>query len=471
MNIKMKAYPKKDDRICIVGAGIAGVYMAYLLKKRGYNNIVLIEKNDWVGGKCHTQVLNQIPHDLGGSMFDLRSYKDVMQIIKEYHLEDEIIATPIEMNNYLYKGKICSVDDILLRKDNEEGKLSIFVKFYRKIKFYLACKKYIRLHKKIFPDQQYPFKDQPDLKLINMTFYEFLKNNDLLMLANFFRFVFTFQYTYLETTPALYGLIWCHAEMIEEILESTRQKRPFIYRLKHGFQPFVEKLAEKSGAKIWLNFNIKSIVRNDVITLTGEYHSQSQTVDFDFLIIACGIKKSLAFLDATDEEKTIFSTQHYTHPVMSVFTAKNNACVLKAASNYWYDIVFPEASSYKMKAELIKEHAKILHIDARNEKGEKERVYITFEPNHGQGEMNKEKAQSDLKADLAAKGFEAPRLLAQCSWDYFPAFDQEGINKGYPWKILAMQGNHKTWYIGDSVSFESIRDVMKYDQMLINALP
>lgn len=469
MNCKVRGFPKINDRICIVGAGLAGAYMAYLLKKNGYKNIVILEKNNRIGGKCHTQIINKIPHDLGGSMFDKRSYKYVMQLINEFHLEDEIVVTPLEMNNYMYKGKIWSIEDILLNQDGKEGKLNFFVKMFRKMQFYLHCKKYIKLYKQIFPNQQYPYQSQPKLSLIDMTFYEFLKNNDLLILVNFFRFVFTFQYTYLESTPALYGLLWCNTDMIKEILTAMRKKKPFIYRLKHGFQPFVERIARESEAKIFLNFNIKSIERKEIIKIIGDCQSHTYTMNFDFLILACGIKKSLDFLDATEEERTIFSSQIYTYPVMSVFTAKDNQCMLKAVSNYWYDVVFPEPHAYKMSAELVKEHAKILNIEAMNQQGEKERVYITFEPNHGESQKSNEQLQAKLKSDLIAKGFKEPTILIQCNWEYFPSFNQQSINKGYPWKIIDMQGTNKTWYIGSSVSFESIRDVMNYDQMLINS--
>jgi len=50
---------------------------------------------------------------------------------------------------------------------------------------------------------------------------------------------------------------------------------------------------------------------------------------------------------------------------------------------------------------------------------------------------------------------------------YFYHFDLEGLSvKQYPWQILDSQGTFNTIYIGASVSFESMNDVVNYNLML-----
>ncbi len=41
----------KTDRIGIVGAGLSGIHMAYLLKERGFKNVRILEKDNRIGGK------------------------------------------------------------------------------------------------------------------------------------------------------------------------------------------------------------------------------------------------------------------------------------------------------------------------------------------------------------------------------------------------------------------------------------
>ena len=56
--------PSPEDKVCIVGAGPAGLHMAVELRGRNYKYIVFLEKSDRVGGKCydvhHKAVVNAL---------------------------------------------------------------------------------------------------------------------------------------------------------------------------------------------------------------------------------------------------------------------------------------------------------------------------------------------------------------------------------------------------------------------------
>jgi len=49
----------------VVGGGAGGLHMAYQLKKRGYENITIFEKEADVGGKANTQKMEHYCHDTG----------------------------------------------------------------------------------------------------------------------------------------------------------------------------------------------------------------------------------------------------------------------------------------------------------------------------------------------------------------------------------------------------------------------
>jgi len=51
--VKLPVPFNKDSKIAIIGAGAGGAHMAYLLKKKGYENITIFEKEDYVGGKAN----------------------------------------------------------------------------------------------------------------------------------------------------------------------------------------------------------------------------------------------------------------------------------------------------------------------------------------------------------------------------------------------------------------------------------
>ena len=61
-----------QGRICIIGAGAAGLYTAMMLKYLGATNITILEANDRVGGRCYTYPL---PNDSGHEKY--HDYYDI----------------------------------------------------------------------------------------------------------------------------------------------------------------------------------------------------------------------------------------------------------------------------------------------------------------------------------------------------------------------------------------------------------
>ena len=41
------------------------------------------------------------------------------------------------------------------------------------------------------------------------------------------------------------------------------------------------------------------------------------------------------------------------------------------------------------------------------------------------------------------------------------------MQAGRLWDVFSIQGKRRTWYIGSSVSFEAIRSVMEYNNLLV----
>ena len=46
------------------------------------------------------------------------------------------------------------------------------------------------------------------------------------------------------------------------------------------------------------------------------------------------------------------------------------------------------------------------------------------------------------------------------------------MQAGRLWEVFGVQGQRRTWYIGSSVSFEAVRSVMEYNNLLVrNMVP
>ena len=58
----------KNARICIIGGGPAGLSAAMYLEKKGYENYMVMEKSDLVGGKCWSPEYKGRRYEMGAIM-------------------------------------------------------------------------------------------------------------------------------------------------------------------------------------------------------------------------------------------------------------------------------------------------------------------------------------------------------------------------------------------------------------------
>ena len=87
------AGPKKADRICVVGAGPAGIHMALRLKQKGYSKVNILEKTFRVGGKCKDIMHGGVPNPQG-AIFAVASYfENLIPLAEEYGL-GEVVKIP-----------------------------------------------------------------------------------------------------------------------------------------------------------------------------------------------------------------------------------------------------------------------------------------------------------------------------------------------------------------------------------------
>lgn len=71
---KHDSAPSHPERICIVGAGMAGLHTAMLLKEAGFYNIDIYEASDRLGGRMFTY---KFPEPKDGEQQCLNNYCDI----------------------------------------------------------------------------------------------------------------------------------------------------------------------------------------------------------------------------------------------------------------------------------------------------------------------------------------------------------------------------------------------------------
>ncbi len=84
----------------IVGSGLYGATLAYLLKNKGFK-VLVIEKRDHIGGNIYTKNINGINVHVYGAHIFHTSYEDVWNFVNQFSKFNNFINSPLAY----YKGK------------------------------------------------------------------------------------------------------------------------------------------------------------------------------------------------------------------------------------------------------------------------------------------------------------------------------------------------------------------------------
>ena len=79
---------------------------------------------------------------------------------------------------------------------------------------------------------------------------------------------------------------------------------------------------------------------------------------------------------------------------------------------------------------------------------------------------------NNMAKEYFVEGFEHEdvELFNTLSWPYFHRWTAHEVMKGNHWDVFSLQGVYRTWYAGSSVSFESVKSVLEYNNLLLRQM-
>ena len=80
--------PAVQDKICIVGAGPAGIHMAVELKDKNYTQVQIFEKSNRVGGKSYDTVIDGLYRPQGTVFLHIDYFEHVIDFANRYQSGD-----------------------------------------------------------------------------------------------------------------------------------------------------------------------------------------------------------------------------------------------------------------------------------------------------------------------------------------------------------------------------------------------
>ena len=91
----------------IIGAGLSGLYCAYKLIQKGEKNIIILEKNNYFGGRIKTSTINDTLIELGAGVIN-GNHKKTLDLLNELNLSNNLkvinSAKQFIFNNKIYNN-------------------------------------------------------------------------------------------------------------------------------------------------------------------------------------------------------------------------------------------------------------------------------------------------------------------------------------------------------------------------------
>jgi len=280
-------------------------------------------------------------------------------------------------------------------------------------------------------------------------------------------------YGFIDSIPAFYGLWWLDSELIRgyERMGLGGPKIPTI--LTGGFSSLWRNVYYQNKLNVEFNVKITAIRRNTdgklpriQIDYTQNGHDLKN--DYDWLFVAAPWKDIVPlFTNPTPFELEVAQALNPLTIITHLIDASDS-------NNYAKDdeavLTWPSAlvESSQGHVYTVRNTAKAI-MDRTYVNLPKGRFsYVTYQLwNRTLSTKEQEESTSTMKEDLTKYGMSNFDVIAARPRAYFYHFGLEAISvKQYPWKILEYQGNLSTIFIGASVSFESMNDVINYNLML-----
>lgn len=446
----------RDSKICIIGAGPAGLAHAHYLKKSGYLNVDILERNHKVGGKTHTMTFNNRSFDMGANYLT-PDYTHVLKIAKEVDAKLYHERAPVAFNPDT--GQFQPLMKAVL-----EG--TTLFKFIRSSFRYFILR--WKLNKVLPFAGNMGLAKRPDLMV---SFEEWLDNHKLGNLKKIFSIPVTMMgYGELKDIATPYVLRYIGLGTFRTMLLfgagiSTRYPK----RFKDGFQRFWERVSWSLNVRT--NVEVSKITRAEgkVTVHFNEYRLEDDgftsdpfTITYDYLVLSCPLtlKTLEPFLDLRDNEREMFGPEkvkHHTFGITLLDDVKNipfkwrvfhifPLATINHPSIFAHQ--FPSSPAFEIYTPMTN------FSDEEKKAGKRARI-DTME-------------DDAMKIIKALKG-EAKKdsILHYDIWKYFYHVSTDDFKEGYFDQLEAMQGQHNTFYNMGLNSFELIEPITRYSKYLV----
>lgn len=402
----------EKKEVVVVGAGASGLSMAHALRGQGHD-VVVLEAGPSAGGKCCTLTYEGRTYELGAAIVT-PAYRRVRRLMREYG---------VTANYRLSASFMRASDGRIARRPfvppsiGPLGMPGLMSQIGRALFGEVA-------------DQRVRFPRLDGVPASwSLPFTQWGKEFGFSKLVEFVRpWATSFGYGFMDEVPAAYMLNYLCVFGPSFELHDT------------GYGGLWRRVAET------LDVRVDSQVERVERSAHGVYVETSRgAFEAERLVITCPLDKSLEFLDASPEEARLFSrirVMDYQTIALETTGMPEEAYVF-LPDNFGKDALSKPMFYYRRF---------------------KETGVITFYSFAGPGGLDA--AEHEARYLVDRLGGHTRRVLARKSWRYFPHVSSQDFAAGFYPAVEAMQGQRRTFYSGEVLSFSCVEPVVAYSEYL-----
>lgn len=410
-------------RVCVVGAGPAGLVAAHELHRRGHR-VTVLEQADAVAGKCASVDVDGRWYDLGGHLC-IGEHLYLRELAREVGaaIEPATGAHVVDLDT----GSVVRRRAMLLD--------AAAIRAHRQLK-----------------EAEFPGIGGPGLvdagRALDLPAGEWAARRGFDALAALAPAYTGSGYGFLSSPalPALYPLRFAEFAGVFSFLgaDSESAARHTRWTIAGGFMDLWRRVAARLP-DVRLGRRVQAVQRSGGVV---RVRTEEGTEEFDDLVLAMPLDRALEFLDAGAQERDLFGRIRY----LGYWTVVAEATGLPREGFYLVDRHVEDPDSIGRCASF---HHRYPDTDVYT-------FYGYARPGQSVGEL-----QRLLAEDVRRMGGRIEAVRTARRWDYFPHVEASDAAAGFFARLDALQGERHTFYGGSLLAFELVEPTAVHARELV----
>jgi len=411
---------KSAVKIGIIGAGISGVTTAYQLAKKGYTHITILEKDDQVGGKCHSIQYKGKTYEMG-TLIGLPSYKNTMELMAEFDLMDK--GPLLERGFFDHLGRRTSQ----IPMDQMQAFTQEFKRLPDILRRYETLKEPGFLH---LP------------KELCQPFSVWCKDNDLSVIMQVYMHYFsTFGFGSIHDVSAAYVLKFLSYDNLLSFIEITH-----MITWPKGVRELIQRMADQVE-DLRLTCEVLQMVNEESGKVRVE--TNQDTLYFDKVIYTASLHPISQMIQLSPAERALFESITYERFRVYAYRVEG----------------MPELSGYipcnmdpDRKGQMMAWYYRWADMGATD------LITVYVAENES---MTDQQMRESVENKLRELGGENIRLYMMKSWQQFPHVDSVALREGFYDQLDQMQGRNNIYFAGEIMNFPTLENCIVYAKYLV----